>query len=115
MIDEQDMLFLVKAFVQRESLDFRLSEPARDEWVEYRLNKIREGVKAYPKASWIILNSLSNLGATVRSLRLSPQNGYWDWKAKPIVINFCMCGKDNHWGSVSQECDVIYDNEKSSN
>ena len=103
MISPND-LPLLYSFIERESFDFeRLKElGSRGRWINFRIDTIQKELKKC-KYNFAVFRSLSNLGICLRSLQLEPQSAYWDWKKGNVFITLCSCGRDEHWGTISQE------------
>jgi hypothetical protein len=90
---------LVQAFIEREARDFGA---APSDFVSLRLEKIEEALAKLDRADRIHFESLGNTGCLIRKLSIDPGEG-WDWKKGDVSIIFCMCGKLDHWGTVTQE------------
>ena len=100
MIHPKD-LPLLEAFIKRESMDFPRHQHKFD-WINFRITTIQNELKKY-KYNFAVFRSLSNLGLEIRTLQLEPIPDYWDWNKGNVFVTFCSCGRDNHWGAVSQK------------
>ena len=96
---------LVKAFIDREKMDFKA---AKDDFTEHRLQKIDKALELeldnYGWWEFRIL-SLGNTGVTVRQLTLatciSSQVPFAERKIASIIL--CPCGKPTCWGNLNIE------------
>lgn len=87
---------LLLAFMKRESSSYNRTVSAHQFWLSSVLAKIEIQSE---KAHEVVLNSYGNTGVHLRTLTLdtihvlSPR--------KLMVIDFCTCGRIDHWGTIS--------------
>ena len=94
-IQERD-LPIVKAFLEREALDYGNKVP--QVFANFLLSEITEGLAQYEgKANYLILRSYGNAGCMNRSLILTPSP--WDSKGN-VNVDLCTCGNPECWGTI---------------
>lgn len=76
-------LTLLNAFLIREAQDFTKNEEKQKQYSIRMLWEITQRIKEIPKANWISIQSLTNMGLKDRELRLTPIN---EWTHKDIMV-----------------------------
>lgn len=93
-----DNFILFTAFVEREAVCYNRSAEAQQEWMIAILKKIDEIIENVYE---LRLRGYSNAGIRLRVLDLDTI--YVAPPHKRMVIDFCTCGRLDHWGSVRTE------------
>lgn len=109
-------LRVVKSFIECEALQYRRNVDNEmpeqhghkklglslegEKWVEGVTKKIVKGIQKIGKSNRVIFRSHGNTGVLVAELAMDADGKYWDWKKPDIIVDFCICGRLEHWGSV---------------